>query len=220
MGRFMILFAILAAACVGCARHYRDATLYHASGRAKPIVAVLPVINSSSDEQKVCWDLTREMTEELRKRVYNSPKLYLLREHGSLEIAKQLSVPNPNLLSREPIERMGAAEFIVVSELLDHHETSYGFQNPDKPHLEEIGADLTVAMRIRVLDIRGQQPKIILQEVINHEYPISRAYLNTDYEKACWGTEAFERTPIGIAHSKIVREIVARVEGYIAASRG
>jgi hypothetical protein len=75
-------------------------------------------------------------------------------------------------------------------------------------------------MRLRVLDIRNEQPKIILQEVLNHEHVVTRAYLNCDYEKSRWGTEAYERTPMGIAHSRIVRELVSRVEGYVGASKG
>lgn len=221
MGRLFIVLAACAAFCAGCVGQNRDTTLYHRSGCAKPIVAVLPVINNAS-EKLVNWDVSREMTEEIRRRVFTSQKLYLLRESGSRELAEQLSVPNPVELAKIPSLKMGAAEFIVLAEVIDEKETPYGIPGAshDKPHLEEVGAVLSMAMRVRVLDVRGDQPRIILQEVLNHEQNVSRAYLNCNYEKASWGTEAYERTPIGMAHNKIARELVARIEGYIGASKG
>lgn len=220
MTRILMMFAACAAFCVGCVGRNSDTTLYHSSGRSKPTVAVLPVINSTGNTL-VNWDLSREMTEEIRKRVYTSARLYMVREGGSMELAKQLNIPNPNEISNIGFQKMGNAEFVVVAELIDQKETPYGIQKgKEKPHLDEVGAILSLAMRLRVLDVRGDRPKIILQEVLNQEQVVSRAYLNCDYEKACWGTEAFERTPLGMAHSKIAREIVARVEGYIGASKG
>lgn len=218
MARLLMLFAACAALATGCIGQNRDTTLYHRSGRAKPIVAVLPMIDSSG-KQLVNWDVSREMTEEIRKRVFTSSNLYLLREGGSLELAKQLNVASPAEIDRQPIDQLGPAEFVVVTELIDQKAEPYGIKG-DKPHLEEIGAVMAMAMRVRVLDLRGEKPKIILQEVLNHEQNVSRTYLNCDYKRASWGTEAFERTPIGMVHNKIARELVARVEGYIGASKG
>ncbi len=220
MTRMMIFLTVCSAFFVSCMGNNRDTTLYHRSGRAKPIVAVLPVINSAA-ESFVGWDESREMTEEIRKRVFTSPKLYLLREGGSLALAKQLNVPNPTVLSKEPLDSLGAAEFVVVAELVDEKETRYG-QGPgaEKPYLEEVGGMISLAMRVRVLDVRQDKPKVILQEMLNHEQVVGRPYLKCDYEKASWGTEAYLRTPLGIAHNKMVRELVARIEGYVGASKG
>lgn len=220
MKRIILFLSACTALLSGCIGQNRDTTLYHRSGRAKPIVAVLPVIDST-EEKRVGWDESREMTEEIRKRVFTSQKLYLLREAGSQELAKELNVPNPKNLPKEPLEKLGAAEFVIVAELIDEKEMRYGYGGgSEKPYLEEVGAVLSLALRVRVLDIRNQQPKVILQEVLNHEQIVGRPYLNCDYEKAPWGTEAYERTPLGISHTKIARELVARVEGYVGASKG
>jgi hypothetical protein len=223
MRRIFILVSsmLIAASFASCARVCRDTTLYQRSGRAKPIVAVLPVINNSS-KNNLPWDLSREMTEEIRRRVFDSSRLYLLRESCNPELTRALCAAHPSTLPKNVREQLGAAEFVVVAELLDQEETPYGISKvgSDKSHLEEVGSVLSVAMRLRVLDIREEQPKIILQEILNQEHVISRAYLNCDYERACWGTEAFERTTMGIAHSRIIRELVSRVEGYVGASKG
>src|ERR1700733_894647 len=96
--RGLILFLGVAALfCGGCAKQYRDTTLYQLSGRQKPIVAVLPVINHIADTN-LTWDLSRELTDEIRKKVYDSKRIYLLRDGSSLEIAKVLSTPHPQAI--------------------------------------------------------------------------------------------------------------------------
>jgi len=219
MGRLMVFIITIVSLCVGCSQGYRDTTLYQRSGCAKPIIAVMPTIDNTEKEYSVNWNVAHELTEEIRRRIFDSPKLYLLREGGNLEVAKQLNVPSPAALTKKSTDHLGAAEFVVVTELIDQHETPYGLTNK-RPRLEEVGSVLTLAMRVRVIDLRGAEPKVILQEVVNYDHTIARAYLNTDYVKAYWGTEAFDRTPMGMAHSKLIREVVARVEGYIGASKG
>jgi len=220
MARFLVYFGILASICASCAPTYRDTSLYQRSGRQKAIVAVLPVINSATDAE-VTWDLSREFTDEIRNRVYDSPKVYLLRDHGSREVAERLNIPNPAMIPVSQVKDLGAAEYAVVTELVEQKESPYGSRSTadDHPLKGNDGYVLNISMRVRVIDLRHDQPKVILQEVMNNEHVIAHAYMSCDYSKTPWGTEAFQRTPLGLAHSKIVRELVARVESYIEASR-
>lgn len=220
MRRFILYFGILASICASCAPNCRDTTLYHSDGRQKAIVAVLPVINHAIDAD-LSWDLSRELTDEIRKRVYDSTKIYLLRDHGSREVAEKLNTPNPAAIPLEEAKNLGAAEFVVVTELIEQKESPYGLRlaSEDHPLKGEIGSVLNVSMRVRVIDVRTCEPKVILQEVMKNKHVIARAYMSNDYSKTPWGTEAFQRTPLGLAHSKIVRELISRVENYIEAAR-
>lgn len=188
--------------------------MYQPSGRQKAIVAVLPVIDNSK-ATNLSWELARECTDEIRKRVFESGSIYLLRDHGSSEIARRLNTPNIGQLPVEETKKMGDAQFILVSELINHSETPCGSKpsNPGSPSV------LNVAMRIRLIDVRNDQPKVILQEVLTNEYMISGAYAGIDYSKSPWGSEAYMRTPMGIVHNKVVREIVSRVEKYVDVAR-
>jgi len=208
----LVVALLTIGSCVGYADH-----LYDRTGGAKPIIAVLPVIDST-EGTKLSWDVSKEITERIRERMVASNRLYLWKEGGNLEIAKELNVANPTKLSKSVCDQLGDTEFVLVTELIEHQEKTFGIA--DKPSLEEVGADLGVRVRARVIDVRGNAPCIVLQEIISYDDKVNRAYLSCDYEKACFGTEAFERTPIGMAHSKITRELVARVEGYIGARRG
>jgi hypothetical protein len=217
MKRYLSLSLLLL--CTACARHYGDSTLYQSSGGAKPIVAVLPVIENC-ESPELSWDISEEMTARITKRVVDSARLYLLKEKKDLALAKKLNHPNPQAIPKGITKSLGAAEYVIVSELIDQSIEPHSHPKAtQKPHLNEVGATLHLAMRVRVLDVRGEEPKIVLQEVLLEDYEISRPYLFVDYSKAHWGKEAYERTPMGLAHSKIARELVAHVEGYIGANR-
>lgn len=222
MSRLIAIGMLLLLLCGACQDENRDVTLYQKNGRTKPIVAVLPVINSNEGGRELSWDLARELTEGIRKRALGSSKLYLLRENGSLDMAHQLNTPDLKRLQEMSSPKLGSAEFIVISELVDEKEIPYGVARgmPSNPQVEEIGAVLSVSMRVRVLDIREPTPRVILQEVIHHEHVIDRGAVGTNYTRSSYGTEAYRRTPLGLAHSKLIRELVARVEGYIGANKG
>lgn len=208
-------FLATALLCVGCANTCCDTGLYEKTGQMKPIVVVLPVLDRTQDVE-LPWSLAAEMTDEIRKRVFDSSRLYLLREGGTPEIAMTLSCPNPHEIPATALQDMGASEFLVVAELVDQKLTPYGLQTQKA---EETGAVLSVKMRVRVIDRRSPEPKVVLQELLEYDHIVARPYLNADYNKIQWGMELFHNTPMGLAHSKIVRELVAHVEGYIVAAR-
>ncbi len=220
MRQLWVFASIIACALTGCVSQNRDTTLYHPSGRTKPMIAVLPVINHAGDTP-VPWDTSQEITQSIRNRFLNSSKLYLLKETGSKELALQLNVTNPSQIPQISPEAIGSAEFVVITELLDDSLNAFGLgAESEKPYLEEVGAKMCLSMRVRVLDIRNEKPRIILQEVINHEHLVGKGGLSCDYKKSHWGTNAYVNTPVGMAHTKIAREIVARVEGYVGANKG
>lgn len=212
-----LTLALATLICSGCARHYSDSTLYQLSGRQKPIVAVLPVIDHTS-ENDLTWDLSREFTDEIRKRVYDSKRIYLLREGGSFEIAQLLSTPNPQAIASSAIDDLGAAQFAVITEILEQQEAPFSVTKNSKPLRSEAGAILSLGLRVRVIDLRHETPRIVLQEVLEDDFVVARAYMQSDYAKTPWGSEAFTRTPMGMAHSRLVRELVSRVEAYIEAA--
>lgn len=215
MKKFSLL---LAAACVlftGCHPSYRDTALYQSSGRPKSIVAVLPVINHTEDNS-LSWDLSQEFTDEIRNRLYSSPRIYLHREGGSLEIAENFNQPNPAQITQS---KLGGAEFVVVADLIKQNQTPTFSKATEVSKAREIGSTLEVALRLRVLDIREEKPKIVLQEVLTQEEFVTGAYSNSLYSKSPWGSTSFQNTPLGMAHNRLIRHAVARIEGYIEATR-
>jgi hypothetical protein len=198
---------------VGCDSHYTDTALYHSNGKAKPIVAVLPVIDST-DTQVYNWDRSEEFTSEIRKHVAVSPRLYLLNYAGALSLAKELNTPHMDEIPHHVIDNLTPAEFAIVSELIDERVTPCGIKKNPSKLTGDLGSKIQLAMRIRVLDLRGKEPKVVLQEVIYQDQDVASAY-ESDYTKAPWGSARFPQTPLGMAHNKVVRKLVAHVEGYV-----
>lgn len=201
-----VLFLAMITICCSCAQQ-RQTAHYLRSGKEKAVVVVLPVV-SRIEETNLSWDLSREFTEEICKRFFDSSKVYLLKQGGSRELVEKLSVANPAELSRHPSPNLGACEYVVVTELIEHKE------NVEKKPLPIT----TLVARVRVVDIREEKPRLILQEILSQDFFLADK-LSFDYTENCWGSENFQKTPMGIAHNHLVREIVSRVENYIEASR-
>lgn len=216
---FLSALALSALACISCGRHYGDATPFQSSGGAKPIVAVLPVIDNSKIDS-LHWDISQEMTERINTRIVDSSRLYLLREQKDKALAEALNNPNPKAINASAIRNLGDADYAIVTELVEQKVLPNAHPKvAARPHLANSSATLHIAMRVRVLDVRSETPKVILQEILCEDYEIARPYLFVDYTKNGWGEQSYERTPMGLAHSKIVRDLVAHTEGYIGAHR-
>jgi hypothetical protein len=72
-----------------------------------------------------------------------------------------------------------------------------------------------MAVKMRVVDLRGYKPKIVLQEMIRDTYYIPKNAIPVDYKICGWGTDDFIKSPMGLAHSQLVLEISSRISDYI-----
>jgi len=70
-------------------------------------------------------------------------------------------------------------------------------------------------MRIRAVDLRGNKPKVILQELVKDSYYISKNVLHTDYDIIVWGVDEYLSSPMGLAHLSFSKEIAERISDYI-----
>lgn len=70
-------------------------------------------------------------------------------------------------------------------------------------------------MRVRVFDLRGKEPKIVLQELIHDSHFIPRQFTQANFYQVPWGHESFSISPIGLAHAEFTKEISSRLEDYI-----
>ncbi len=219
MGR-LVISLLLVIASSGCAPSFRDTSAYYYSGQPKPSVALLPVVNSAGP-QDLGWDLSGEFTDEMTKRLDNSHKLYLVGEAPvESPVAKTVSALPAQVLDKNLLRGVPEAQFLIVTELIEQKTTPYGpaANRPTEKYISESGAILSLAMRVKVIDMREAQPRVVLQEVVETDYNITKPYLYVDYRKHPYGTDFYTRTPLGIAHAKLIKEVVAHIESYVGAS--
>ena len=200
-----ILTLILGLLATGCASRGLDLmTRYHEDGRAKPVAAVASMIDTSSAE--IPWSLSEEFTKQIVQKVGQTGQIFVSAKEDEV-FAENPFGQDLSWVTREFPQQ----EFVVFMELVEHETAPASKVKKGS----DVSLNLNMAVRLRVVDVRGNQPKIVLQEIVRDSYFIPKTLLPTDYNTAVWGTSEFEKSPMGIAHEQIVQEISTRVSDYI-----
>jgi hypothetical protein len=200
---FVIL--IFTALFSGCRDDVNTAQVpFHDDGRAKPIVLLIPVIDTT--DNSLAWNLSEEISHGIQHRLMQSKLLFLCNQKRLH--TKLLQEHNPFDISCDWLKNFVTnEEFIAFVELIRHEE---------KPHItSENGADLHMSIRLRIFDVRNAQVKVILQEVINQSHFVPKHYMQGQFAQVAWGEEGYSYSPMGSAHQHLIKEIASRLEDYI-----
>lgn len=209
---FTLLITVLMA---GCSPSYVDYFPYHDDGRAKPKIVLLPLID---DVRCFCWDITQELGQSLRFQTLCNGSLFVISDE---EVASRLeNCDSQNYFSPDIsfAQRFCGADYVVALELIDHSFVPYqrGMCQwvipPQKYHWRSV---LVSKVRLRIIDVRCVNPRLVLQEVLVSYYPLPTDKECIDYSKCCWGTEAYLKTPLAKAHDQLSWELVCRIESVI-----
>lgn len=206
----------VALALMGCSSrgNYEQATRFHEDGRAKPIVAFVPVFDRSGSN--VGWSLSEEFTSHLKNRFMKRNNFYLSTpEDVNAATATLTADHNPFSTETEWVkESFESSEYVIFTELVEHSihpkELKGNFLDKVTP-----SSELTVTMRVRVFDIRGPKPEVILQEFIRQNHVIPKPSDLTESNPERWKKLTYAVSPMGLAHAQIAKEVVKRVEDYI-----
>lgn len=192
---------------IGCGRSNDATTRYHEDGRAKPVVAVAPLLDTTSFD--AAWSLSEELTSMLTRQMSQSQQIFI----SSQDEFAILENPFGNDLSWMKQE-FQPNEFVVFLELVEHEmvpvtkEKTIAFP-------QEVAKSLKMGVRIRVVDLRDAPPKIVLQEMIRDSYYIPKTLIPTNYNVIVWGSEEYTKSSMGIAHAHLSQEIANRINDYI-----
>lgn len=204
-----VLFTAGALLLASCSSKGEDTPLtrYHDDGRAKPVVAIAPMLDTTSFE--VPWSVSEELTASLVQKVTKKQQLFV-QSGEEYAIADNPFSQDLAWMQRE----FSSNEFAVFLELVEHEmipaEKTSGPVFP-----QEVSQNLNISVRVRVIDLRGTSPKIVLQEVVRDSYYIPKTLSPTDYSVTTWGSEDFAKSSMGIAHAQVIQEIASRVTEYV-----
>ena len=206
MNRFYPLLAIIFL-FASCTNDYSEEfTKYYEDGRAKPNVVIAPIMDTSSNTD-LPWSLSEEFLQKILSKVAVRSTLYVNKDE---EINQIPSSENPFGSDISWVkEEYAPHEFVVFLEIAQHEIVK------QKPHKASSPSNLQMAVRIRIIDIRGAAPKVVLQELVKDSYYINKNVLHTDYNEVIWGSDRYRRTPMHSAHERIIKEITARLNDYI-----
>ena len=174
----------------------------------RPIVAVVPVLDRSRHE--LSWNVSHELTAAIRQRLAQHETLYLLDEDQVYAMTRKAAhAQDPFGLETAWIKKgYPQNEFVSFFELVDHQEIPFSTE-------EDSPAVLNVSMRVRVIDLRGETPQIVLEEIVEQSHHIPKQFTRNQVNQVPWGDEMFAISPLGIAHEKLCQELASRVEDYI-----
>lgn len=201
--------AISLAACLllaSCGSIDTTMTRYHEDGRAKPVVAIASMIDTTSFDAP--WSLSEEFTSSIVGKMAFGNNIFV---EGMEDYA---FADNPFGGDLSWVKReFHSHEFVVFLELVEHELVPAKGKENFSP--QEVSTNLNMSVRLRVLDLRGASPKIVLQEMIKENYFIPKTLIPTNYNVVTWGTADYTKTPMGIAHSQLADEIASRASDYI-----
>ncbi len=214
-GLIVTLFALFGCSSKG---GYEQATRFHDDGRAKPIVGFVPVFDRS--ESKVGWSLSDEFTDHLRTRLHKRNNFYVSTPSDINASIVDLSAENnPFATDIDWIkDAFESHEYVVFAELVEHDihpkELKGNFLDKITP-----SSELTITMRVRVFDLRGTKPEVILQEFVHQNHVIPKPSNISEPNPDRWKRITFTVSPLGLAHAQLSKEVVKRVEDYILLSK-
>lgn len=201
---------------IACSHQYTadNQTAFHDDGRSKPVVALMSVIDAS--DAHMSWSLSEEFTTEIQKRFFKNGNLFLINDYAlsnqQLLQSNQFTPFGPNLDWLKGVKTR--AEFVVFLELIEHcfvaKDTTSNLLIKNSN-----ATTLDLLMRVRVIDLRYNDPKVVLQEMCPLSYSIPKALSKIDYDNHTWGSSSFSVLPMGLAHAQLADTIASRIEEYI-----
>lgn len=214
---FMAL-SLLFLGLVSCRTQYADYFPYHDSGLAKPRVALIAVWDHS--EVSLPWNLSQKFTDAIHGEMMRHGELYLLPKGEAESGVHRLPPFDFATAQNIPFAReLKSAEFIVIIEMLEHCGVPYqSGHSPDGVEFRCPLCDkvLALKMRIKVLDIRGEKPYIVAQEVLKNRYAANTADETFQFTEGC-ATLCTIRY-LGEEQNRLIARAVERLESIIVAA--
>ncbi len=210
---------ILALLCISCMnRNEQHVSRFHDDGRAKPVVALVPIFDRS--ESTLPWDLSEEFTATIEHRFQKMNNFFLstpLQIHNAVTCIDSATDPFGVDLSWAK-SAFKKEEFLILIELVEHKihpkEAKNAFFDKFTPSNE-----LDVTMRLRVIDLRKSEPKIILQEILHHTHFIPKLAEDKMPTPDKWRHKTYAVSPLGFAHLQISKEVAKRIDQYIGLAK-
>lgn len=181
-------------------------TRFYEDGRAKPAIAIAPVIDATSAD--LPWSLSEELTSMVVEGLSQGGRIFVTPKDDLASTDTPFSNDLAWIKREFPED-----QFVVFLELAEHEIAAIEPKAASEPF--ETAMSLNTTVKMRVVDLRSLAPKIVLQQQVRGSYFIPKNIVPTDYSVSGWGTKEFLRTPMGQAHKQLVQEIALRINDYI-----
>ena len=206
-------FLVMALSVIGCTFNHHDTAKFHNDGTQKPSVMLAPMMGKASVD--VSWSVKSEITDRIYNNLINAGQFYFPSDEGALSYV--LGKQDISSCSDARMHDITKSNFIVLVELIDHKEVPYTGQviKPIYPCDGKIGSVIMMTAMIKVLDMRGKKPKIVLHEVLYSNHLVEKAKSFADYTENQYGSAIYKYTAYNMAHARLANDIAKNVVKYI-----
>lgn len=159
---FPISFFVIILLFSACGPRYGDFFPCHDDGSVKPKVVLLPMKDATGH-----CDIAEGLMQNIRYRLMDCGNLYVYPEELIYRQLKKME--NVSFFDSDIsfALQFGGADFIVATELVECRSELYGKVEAKclPPHLQRKNL-MMMKLRVRVIDLRCQEPILVLQEII------------------------------------------------------
>lgn len=226
MRKFLIAISLatLMTSCSSYSNSDKQTAKFHDDGRAKAVITLTPVYDYQNIH--IPWSLSEDLTDIIKNKLMGKSNIYISNfdsltpsEEGEVKTPERYEENSFLNLSLENLKvKYPSSEFVVFMELADHtiapKQSTEGFLDKLTPSYA-----LTLCMRVRIYDLRGEVPKAILQEMVQQTHLIPKQFAKLDYDSAIWGKKTYSISPIGFAHMQFAREVAQRIDSYLVLAK-
>jgi hypothetical protein len=184
----------------------------------QPIVALVPMFDRAGSD--LSWNIGDELTLMVREKLLQNNRIYLANAERVKHAIKKLNdAHDPFLFDATWVKQaFPKQEFVVFMELFEHDEFPLLSSNEDS-FPKNSPAELKISLRVRALDIRGEQPKVALQEILQKTVSIPYQFTKVNFHRVAWDDPNFLTSPLGMVHLDLANELSDHLENYIFLAR-
>jgi|GEM_PF-2977512 len=210
MARLFSYAFVLLAFAAGCASAPYTAPQ---APRCRPQIAVIPVANKTT--AKLPWDLETEMTDDVLECLmangtfwvspFNQFECALEQTKGRDYFGTDLSFAN----------HFSHNDFLIVAELVEHEMKPYSreaYPDLQVSHSAEKHQVLALAIRLRVIDLRHEEPIIVRQEIIDTYKLVSPKGTKVAHDVLADKVPNYGSTPLSKGHKELASVVADKIE--------
>ena len=181
--------------------------------RCRPQVAVVPVVNRTN--AKLPWDLEAELTDDILDHLmcegtfwvspFNQFEVALEQTKGRDYFGSDLSFAN----------HFSHNDFLIIAELVEHEMKPYKrelYPDIQVNHTPDRHQVLAMSIRLRVIDLRHEEPLIVRQEIVDSYKLVSPKAAKTNYAGLNDLVPEYGNTPLANGHKELAGEVASKIE--------
>lgn len=196
---YPVLALLIIVLCGGCTTHHSDFFPYADNGTKKPSLTLVPMydgLEGSSGEE-----FSNQISHSIYNQIRSTGKLFIPPQEKMYKVLA--TFPEKNLFANTQLKafkRFAPTDYVCAMELKEYRILPYkrgAFKPLYLANLpDEVARVLAIEIKLKIVDIRGEAPRIVRQEIVRSNHMISK--------------DAFE-DPSCLTHSSSLEQVQSRL---------